>query len=189
MLLPPKRRSLRDVRIVGAYFAGSLGGALLTALSAWLASGFTEPLGATSRVVLFALAAALIVLVKRGPLAGRLALPENRRQIPAEVFGASLIRGALRFGFEMGTGVRTYVPTAAPYLLLAGLLLARPTLGAALLVGLGFALGRAVPMVVQMASIASGEGPSEFFLKRTREYEPALVIVLVLAGAGMLIWR
>src|SRR5438132_14144104 len=98
--------------------AGSTSGALLTTLGAWFLSGFTEPLGTVVRVVLFCLGAAFAWLVKQGPLAHFFSLPEARRQIPAEVFGRGLVRGAYRFGFESGTGVRTYLSSPATSLLL-----------------------------------------------------------------------
>jgi transposase-like protein len=44
---------------------------------------------------------------------------EAGRQVPQDVFARGLYRAALQFGFEMGTGVRTYVPATTPYLLAA----------------------------------------------------------------------
>lgn len=152
MLLPPgRRRSLFESRIVLAYLLGSASGALLTVLAAWVVSGFTEPLPGWLRVALLAAGTVLLWLAKEGPLAGRLPLPETRRQIPVEVFHRGWIRGAYRFGFEMGTGVRTYVPTVAPYVLLLALLLGRFGLGAAILIAIGFGIGRTVPLLVQFS--------------------------------------
>lgn len=48
-----------------------------------------------------------------------------------------------QFGFEMGTGLRTLLPTAAPHLIAAAVLLTPGmTLLAALATGLGFGFGR-----------------------------------------------
>lgn len=119
MLLPPhRRRSLFDYKIVAAYLAGTLSGALLTALVVWILSGFTEPLNDGIRAALLIIGGVFVWASKHGPLANVIALPETRRQTPAEVFGGSLVHGAFRFGAELGTGVRTYVPSAAPYILL-----------------------------------------------------------------------
>lgn len=138
--------------MIAAYLAGAVGGALVTALAAWLASGFVEPLAAPLRAGLLVAGAALAWGAKHGPLVGRVRLPETRRQIPISVFFHGLVRGAARFGFEMGTGMRTYVPSWAPYVLALALVLARPTLGQAALVALGFGLGRAVPLMVHLGA-------------------------------------
>ncbi|MGH4025619.1 MAG: hypothetical protein ACRDRV_13675 [Pseudonocardiaceae bacterium] len=89
----------------------------------------------------------LIVLVALFVLAGelrlhRLTLPHRRAQVPSAVIGAGSQAGALQFGFEMGSGVRTHMPSNLPYLPLIATLLVGSWV-AALLTGLGFGLGRA----------------------------------------------
>ncbi|MDQ3988720.1 MAG: hypothetical protein M3291_05915 [Actinomycetota bacterium] len=177
MLLPPeRRRSLLDVHVVAAYLAGTVGGAVLTALVAWVLSGFTEPLSDSARLALLGAGGAVLWAAKHGPLRGVLRLPETRRQIPAEVFGANLVRGAYRFGFELATGVRTYAPSAAPYVLLLAVLVSRPPLGIALLVGAGFGVGRAAPLLLQLVAARAGTVPrGTVGLTAT----PATVIVLL----------
>ncbi|MGH3696988.1 MAG: hypothetical protein ACRDRX_23920 [Pseudonocardiaceae bacterium] len=72
----------------------------------------------------------------------RVTLPHRRAQVPSTVIASGGDAGALRFGFEMGAGVRTHMPSNLPYLPLTAVLL----LGswpAALVTGLGFGLGRA----------------------------------------------
>jgi hypothetical protein len=72
----------------------------------------------------------------------RVTLPHRRAQVPSTVISTGSDAGALQFGFEMGSGVRTHMPSNLPYLpLLAVLLLSSWT--AALLAGFGFGLGRA----------------------------------------------
>lgn len=71
-----------------------------------------------------------------------LTLPHRRAQVPSAVIGAGSDGGALQFGFEMGTGVRTHMPSNLPYLPLVAVLLVASWV-AALLAGLGFGLGRA----------------------------------------------
>jgi hypothetical protein len=137
-------------RIVGAYVAGTTSGALVTTLALWTLSGFAAPLSAWTRLALLAIGIALVWSIKAGPLAPFVSLPEARRQIPTRVFHGSLVRGAFRFGFELGTGVRTYVPAVAPYILALVLVLGRPTLGAAVLAALGFGMGRAIPLAVHL---------------------------------------
>lgn len=56
------------------------------------------------------------------------------------------LQGALQFGYEMGTGMRTHMPSNLPYVaVVAGLLL--PPWWGALLAGVGFAAGRIVMSV------------------------------------------
>jgi hypothetical protein len=76
----------------------------------------------------------------------RFGVPQNARLVPEEV--QHLRRwGALQFGFEMGTGMRTYSPSALPHLVLAAMLLVVP-LPAAFALAAGFALGRlAMPLL------------------------------------------
>jgi hypothetical protein len=173
LLRPDGRRTSADARVVAVFLAGTLCGALLTATVAWVISGFTEPVPDGARVALLAAAAAAVWSIKHGPLAGHLRLPEARRQIPAEVFGPSLVRGAYRFGFELATGVRTYAPSAAPYVLLLTVLLLRPSLGLALLMGAGFGVGRAAPLI---ARLARGRATPRLVAGFSRT--PATVIVL-----------
>ena len=187
MLLPQaKRRSNFDFKILFAYALGTTIGALATSLVVWVLSGFTEPLGEGLRAVLLIAGAVFFLLCKHGPLAGVVNLPESRRQIPAEVFGGSLLRGAYRFGLELGTGVRTYVPSPAPYILLLTVFLGRLTLADAILVGLGFGVGRAVPLMVQLFA-ASQVRKANPFLRRSGTAVSAGAALLTLAGALILV--
>lgn len=186
MLLPPeRRRSIFDVKVAAAYLAGTSSGAVLTAMAAWVLSGFAEPLGEGARLALLAAGGAFVWACKHGPLARVVSLPEARRQIPAHVFGGSLTSGAYRFGFELGTGMRTYVPSAAPYVLLLVVVLSRPSLIGALLMGLAFGFARALPVLVRVA-------PSRARLARSylRRAEPAagtVATIAVLAGGLLLV--
>jgi hypothetical protein len=72
----------------------------------------------------------------------RVVLPHRRAQVPSTVIASGGDAGALRFGFEMGCGVRTHMPSNLPYLPLVAVLLVS-TWPAALASGLGFGLGRA----------------------------------------------
>lgn len=74
--------------------------------------------------------------------------PAARRQVPSAVVGKGSRLGPLQFGFEMGTGVRTFMPTPLPYVALAPLVLATG-FGVAAAIGLGFGLGRAAMTVTR----------------------------------------
>ena len=71
-------------------------------------------------------------------------LPQRRSLIPQEVFLSSPWAGFVRFGLEFGSGVRTYVTSAAPYAVVALVLLATDGALPGLLAGLSFGLGRSV---------------------------------------------
>ena len=152
MLLPSARRQWRTswtAQVVVAFIAGTTAGALPTALALWLASGLTAALPDAWRLYLLAVGAGLLLLARYGPVARFIPLPEARRQIPAEAVAGNATRGALRFGFELGTGVRTYVPALAPYLLALTILVGRPSLYLALLAGLGFGVARGLPLLAR----------------------------------------
>lgn len=101
---------------------------------------------------LWAVAGVAGVAVARDAGVFRLPLPQNTRQVPQRVFDRGLSRAALRFGFELGLGFRTYVPATAPYALGAVLLLMHPHASAAALAGAGFGLGRAAMPCLRLAS-------------------------------------
>lgn len=76
----------------------------------------------------------------------RLRLPQNARQVPQTIVARGADLGALQFGFEMGTGVRTYVTSSLPHVLaLSLLLLGGPV--EAMAAGLGFGSGRSLMML------------------------------------------
>lgn len=70
-----------------------------------------------------------------------LRLPQSRRLVPITVFRLGAWFGPLQFGIEMGTGLRTYVSSAVPYMLICPLLFLTTPFEAAL-AGVGFGLGR-----------------------------------------------
>lgn len=116
----------------------------------WLFSGLLSPIPLEWRHGMIVVAALLALLRDQGVL--RFPMPQNARQIPQDVLQRDLVRGTLQFGFELGTGVRTYVSASAPYVLALGVLLAGGGLITAVAAGLGFGLGRALSPVVRLAS-------------------------------------
>ncbi|SDK08959.1 hypothetical protein SAMN05421874_10584 [Nonomuraea maritima] len=127
-------------------------------IGALLAGIITGTLGGLASIIpeavrLWALApiTAVIMLFE---LAGRpLSLPQNRRLVPQDVIPRADFSGPLQFGFEMGTGVRTFTPTALPQLLVVVVVLAGG-LGPGLLAGLGFGVGRTL---MPLARALSGD--------------------------------
>lgn len=187
MLLPSGKRHGRDRRVAAAYLGGTLAGATFTAALAWLLSGFFAPFSGVSRAALLVVGALFAWSVKHGPLVDRVQLPEARRQIPLETFGRGLVPGAWKFGFEMGTGMRTYLPSFAPYVLLLALLLARPTLAQALLVAAGFGLGRAVPLMIHLRPEERLSLTRDFLQGADHRFAQTAAGLVVLLGALLLV--
>ncbi|MGB8963913.1 MAG: hypothetical protein WCC38_18390 [Pseudonocardiaceae bacterium] len=123
----------------------------------------------------------LVVAVALFVLAGecrlhRITLPHRRAQVPSTVIAAGGDAGALQFGFEMGSGVRTHMPSNLPYLPLVAVLLVG-SWAAALLAGLGFGLGRAA-----MALGRHYSGDSPWWDRQWQRRERALRITLALTA-------
>jgi hypothetical protein len=150
-LAPPVwRGNVRHSRAVALFVVGLLLGGLTSAIALWAVGGLTRPIPLPLRVAvvtLFALAALLrdlhIVVFW---------VPQNARQIPQTVFHRGLARASLQFGYELGTGVRTYVPSTLPYVVALGLLLLTPSWLAAVAAGVGFGLGRALSLLLRLLS-------------------------------------
>jgi hypothetical protein len=137
------------------FVVGLLAGGLLSGLVLGLASGLFAPAPPAWRhgtVILVA----LLGLAREAGVAP-IRLPQNTRQVPQDVLQRHLLRGAAQFGFELGTGVRTYVSASAPYVLAVAVLLAGQQLRLAILAGLGFGAGRATTPLVRYASGAGAD--------------------------------
>lgn len=120
--------------------AATTAGGVTSAILFWLLSGLLAPLAAGVRVAIFLAVAVLVLLAGHGLV--RFGLPQTRQQIPRTVFDRAPGRAAARFGYELGTGLRTYLPSGAPHLLAAGLVVLGGPWWAALALGAGFGLGR-----------------------------------------------
>jgi hypothetical protein len=128
-------------------------------------------------------AAALIVLARELGLA-RFPVPENARLVPEDVQHRAHW-GALQFGFEMGTGMRTYSPSALPHLALLAIVLVVP-FPVAFAVGGGFAAGRlAMPL---LSNAWSDDGSWTVVWGRTEPLvRPLLALTCVGALAALLL--
>jgi hypothetical protein len=149
LLLPSGRRA--SIRSTGAFTLGCVLGASTTAAVVAL-------LGALLAWVPLVLRCSLLVVIALVLLARQLGLvgfdlPQNRRQIPVQVFDRRQFwRGALQFGFELGTGIRTYLPNGSAHLLAAALFLTVPPWPVVAAVGVLFGTSRAAVVVVGNAA-------------------------------------
>jgi hypothetical protein len=144
---------------IGRVFQLRLGDARIVGLVRDTAHGTpsrpTEPVKTTSPSTIWAYSSeasfqpadAILKLPKRRSYH----LPQNERLVAREVENKGPVVGPYQFGFELGTGVRTYVTTTLPYaLLLACIFLASPV--EALLTGLSFGLGRSLMVLARAGS-------------------------------------
>jgi hypothetical protein len=164
--------------VVRYFGAGLLLGAAVVAFVAGVLGALPQALvPAPARWVLFG-AAALAVLGRETGLL-RLRVPENPRLVPEDVQHLGEW-GALQFGFEMGTGMRTYSPSALPHLVLVAIVLVVP-FPAAFALAAGFAGGRlAMPL---MSNAWSDDGSWTEIWSRS---EPVVRPVLALTCVGAL---
>jgi hypothetical protein len=116
----------------------------------WLLSGLAAPVPPAGRTWAIVAIAVLGVLREAGVI--RVPLPQNARQVPQDVLQRRLRLGTLQFGFELGTGVRTFVSASAPYVLALGLLLSHQGPAATAVVGTAFGAGRALTAALTLWS-------------------------------------
>ncbi|HEY0542788.1 MAG TPA: hypothetical protein VGD53_30810 [Actinoallomurus sp.] len=147
---PGWRAPIRQSQVLAVFTFGLLLGGTLSATVLWLLSGLAAPVPGAVRTGAILAVAILGVLREAGWI--RVPLPQNARQIPQEVLRNRVRRGALQFGFELGTGVRTFVSASAPYVVVLGLPLAHQGPVTTILTGTGFGAGRAVTAAIRYAS-------------------------------------
>ncbi len=163
-------------------FAFSLGqvlGALCTAFGA-LVLGSLVRLAAPSIVWIVLVAAWFGVIAVREFGVLSFGLPQNARLVPETVFRHGRFFGPLQFGLEMGTGLRTYVTSGLPYVLLPLIaLLASPV--AALVAGVGFGVGRSLMTSSNLRFSDDNTWDLEFSL-HDRQIKTILVAAFAAAG-------
>ena len=122
------------------FCGGLVLGALTTALGL-LVGGSLLRIAAPEPVWRWPIVGATTLLILRELGLVRFWLPQNKRLVPEYVDRHGPLFGPLQFGFEMGTSVRTYTPSALPHAAaLTIAFLAGPL--AAICCGMGFGLGR-----------------------------------------------
>jgi hypothetical protein len=151
VLIPPVGRGRgRETTRYVVFSIGLLAGGVSTSAVLWGLSGLAAPLSPAMR----AAAVAILVLVALGRDLGWLTfpLPQRARLIPRTVFHGGVLMGPLRFGVELGMGVRTYVTSSLPYLICLALVLLGRGLPTFLLVGAAFGAGRALMPLARLLS-------------------------------------
>jgi hypothetical protein len=142
--------SVRRRRSMVAFTVGLVAGGAITGTCLAVAAAVVRPpLTPPWNVVLMGAVCAALLSQETGLI--NLRLPQRRRLVPFAVFRLGPIFGPLEFGVEMGTGLRTYVSSAAPYAVVAAALLTAESLDA-LAAGVGFGLGRAAMTTASVLS-------------------------------------
>jgi hypothetical protein len=170
-----------------AFCLGLVTGGMVTATVLLVAGSLLRaPLPPPARwaVVVVALCAALL----HESRILRFGLPQNERLVPESIFRLGRHLGPLAFGIEMGTGARTYLPSALPYGAAAAVLLLASA-PAALCAGAGFGLGRAL-MTTSNLRYSRDNGWDQQWQQRPRQlasmmafaFAASLVAVIVAAA-------
>lgn len=126
--------------LVGCCLGGATSGfalAVALGLLSWIPAPMMQMAGIALATVAFA------VHLFRG--ADR--LPQRRAQIPESVFGQSLNYDSALFGFQYGTGCRTYITSSTPFIAVGLLVFARSDWRWLVVAGLAFGLSRALPVL------------------------------------------
>ncbi len=150
LTLPGRRRPGRQLTTLLAFAVGATAGGITTATVAWSFGGLSRPLPEPVRWGV--LGVVFLLGLTRDLGLRSIPLPQRGWQVPRDAFNRSFVAGAARFGFELGLGFRTYVPSALPYVLLASILLVGPAYPPALALGIGFGLSRGLVPVFRIAT-------------------------------------
>ena len=128
-----------------AFVSASVVGGFLTGL-ALAVLGALVPWSPSPGVAAAGVAVFFCVALARDRRLIRIRMPENRRQVRQTVLRLRPVVGDVMFGFELGTGARTFVPASAPYAVALTVIVMAEAVPA-MIVGAGFGLGRGLVVV------------------------------------------
>ncbi|UUW92646.1 hypothetical protein [Pimelobacter simplex] len=165
----------------GTFIAGLLlGGLLATSIAVAVGSLVLRswiPEGTTRRAVV-----GVVVVIAWARDAGvvRFKIPQNARQVPEAIALQGQRLGAFQFGVEMGTGMRTFMTSMLPHVVVAAaLLLCSWPEGA--FMGICFGFGRAIVPLAR--TFADNEDRwSDAFSKRERTIQVSLGLAVAVGG-------
>ena len=160
MLTPSVRRgTMKGLRrfALGAATGGLVTGSAL-GIVVWLVNLLPSPSIGVIRVIVLGLLLYVTVLTV---VTDSVRLPQSRRQVPIGVFAGGVDAGAFAFGLELGSGVRTYVTSMAPYWALIAAVIAGVDASPwpVVVAGLLFGLGRVMTVVIGLRAEARGHHP------------------------------
>ena len=170
-------RSQKDIAIF--VLASALGGGT-TGLMLVVLGGLV-PSVPLNRVVWLIVAAVAILLLLRDCRVLKYQLPENRRQVPQTIYRLPSTLGDFVFGFELGTGVRTFVPASAPYLGCLTVVLFAQSIYPGIISGSAFGLSRGLVAVDRI--VRRNRGRWDEALMRLTPFLPRVGFPLVVVFA------
>lgn len=139
------RGSYHHLILYLCFAAGNLTGGAITGLLLAVIGGFVSWIEAPIRLWMFwGVGLGLVIYDLR---ASRVQLWQTARQIPQEVFTSDLRWAACRFGFEYGTGLRTFLTSAAPYILACAVIMNGVLPLTGLVLGAAFGVGRSFSLL------------------------------------------
>ena len=146
-----------------------------------LAGALLSPVPAPVRLGAAVVLTAAVLVAARG-LWG-LRLPQTERQIPASVVALRLPSRAWRFALTYGTGLFTYLPSAAPHVLVVWLVLVAPS-HLAILAAVAFGVGRGLDLLMRSCSVqrVAYEDALQRITGALRPATPYLVAALALVA-------
>ena len=106
-------------------------------------------------------------------------IPENRRQVRQTVLRLRPLVGDAMFGFELGTGARTFVPATTPYLVAVTVLALGDGIMPGLAAGVGFGLGRGLVVVDRM--LRADRDSWDSTMRYLRQLWPLIALVMTVA--------
>lgn len=158
-----------------------LGGLLSAFLAVTVGSLLVRPWFRSAEWGLAVVGLVLVLALLHDSKIVKFRIPQNARQVPERVSSSGPRLGALQFGFEMGTGMRTFMTSLLPHVALVGAILIVPV-SVALLMGIFFGAGRA--LVPLARGLAENEATwSAAFGSRERAIQVALGVAIL--GAGL----
>lgn len=160
---------------VVSFAAGTTLGGLSILTLTFLFRGFRQPLPLELRLVLFAVFAFLAFAVDVGWL--RFQIPQRKGMIEQSRFRSGRAsKDFFLFGFELGTGCRTYLPSAIPHTVAVWVLLVVDSYSLVVLAAGGWGLARTLPLAGRLFGVDWGDVSGSL-----RRWVGALALVVSLA--------
>ncbi|HSK95771.1 MAG TPA: hypothetical protein VK891_04060 [Euzebyales bacterium] len=179
MASPSGRRG--SAALLGPLALGLVLGGSASALGFWLLSGLAQPVWVQVRVALLVAVAVAAMVDETLHMGWR--WPQHARQVPQAIRRRAPSLGLLQFGFELGTGLRTFVTSKAPYVVVALLLLGGLSVVEALALGVGFGIGRALMPVTR-----AWHGSTADWDRRLERTSGALKLAATALGGCAAVW-
>lgn len=166
-----------------AFALGAAGGGTATSLIVFALLAAVPPVPFGWRLPLFAaiLVVSMAVDLGRVPVP----LPGARRQVPSSVLRWGL-SGTAIFGFEMGSGVRTYNTSAMPLSMVILLLTFRPAMSTFLACGFLFGLARGLVPVSRLLARHRKDWGNRMLLAADRGIFPRSTSPALIVGFTLL---